>query len=138
MVIGGHEKPWLSQYHTDLIWLNIRSITRNYIAHDHDVVIDYVAFMPNAERIAKELQGQAVTVKFVVLVTSEEELLRRDSERLPHARMGQRCIEGLKELRQSNLPENFILNTTHMEVEAVVREIRSHSKYVVPMNGGGA
>lgn len=132
MVIGGYEKPWLSQYHTDLIWLNILSLTKNYIQHGYDVVIDYVAFMKNADYILNGLRGYDVSIKFVLLKVREEELLRRDAERKPEFQMGQRCIAGLHEILDTNPPVNHIIDTTSTHVEAVVDEImRNDDFYVV-------
>ncbi|WP_167747228.1 AAA family ATPase [Cohnella luojiensis] len=131
MVFGGYEMPWLSQYHTDLIWQNILSLANNFIHHDHDVVIDYVAFMHNAEYIASGLEQSGVSVKFAILITDEEELLRRDAERQPQFRMGHRCIEGLKEIRRSNPPEHHIINTTRMDVDSVVEEIMGNPVFLI-------
>ncbi|RED66153.1 gluconokinase [Cohnella lupini] len=131
MVIGGHEMPWLSTYHSDLIWLNISSLTLNYLKHDHDVVIDYVAFFSNADMIKKKINDRKITIKFVVLIVGEEELLGRDAERIPEHQMGQRCIEGLKEILQSNPPEKHLITTTDMEVEDVVNEIMNNPRFIV-------
>ena len=131
MVIGGYEKPWLSQYHTDLIWLNISSLTLNFLNHDHDVVIDYVSFFHNAEFIKRQIKNNKISVKFVVLIVSEEELLLRDSQRIPEYQMGQRCIEGLDEILQSNPPGNHVINTTCLEVEAVVKEIMNNPRFIL-------
>jgi 2-phosphoglycerate kinase len=134
MVVGGHEKPWLSQSHTDLIWLNILSLTRNFIDQGFDVVIDYVGFMKNAEYIADGLEGRNAEVKFVILITNEDVLLRRDAERKPEFRMGLRCIAGLEEFRQSRPPLKHIIDSTDMEVEKVIDKIMSDDELIVNHN----
>lgn len=131
MVVGGYEMPWLSQYHTDLIWKNILALTQNYLQHDHDVVIDYVGFPHNASRIRKEIKDSTILVKFVVLIVDEDELLRRDSERQPEFQMGHRCLAGLEEIKQSNPPANHIIYTTNLVVETVVKEIMENPRFVV-------
>ncbi len=131
MVVGGYEKPWLSQYHTDLIWLNILSLTKNFLNHEHDVVIDYVGFMKNAEYIARELQGWDVSIKFIILMTNEQELLKRDAERKPEYRMGHRCIAGLHEIIESKPPIKHIIDSTYLEVEAVVNEIILNDSFTI-------
>lgn len=131
MVVGGYEMPWLSQYHTDLIWRNIVSLAQNFVQEDHDVIIDYVAFPHNAETISRRFQEQGVTVKYTILVTSEEELLKRDAERQPKFQMGQRCIEGLKELMQAQPSERHVLNSTELDIAAVVDEIIGNPKFLV-------
>jgi 2-phosphoglycerate kinase len=131
MVVGGYEMPWLSQYHTDLIWLNIASLTKNYVQHGHDVVIDYVAFMKNSEYIRKELEGYSVSVKFVLLITREDELLRRDAERRPEYQMGHRCVAGLHEILDTNPPAKHMIDTTSMQVEDVIDEIMRNDDFYV-------
>lgn len=136
MVIGGHEKPWLSRFHTDLIWRNLLALARNYVEHGHDVVVDYVAFPQNAEAFTEAFRGQDVTVKYaVLLVTNEEELLRRDAQREPHDRMGQRCIEGMKEIVDSLPKERHMLNTNALTVDAVVLDIMGNERYIVEAEG---
>ncbi|MFC5653413.1 AAA family ATPase [Paenibacillus solisilvae] len=131
MVVGGHEKPWLSQYHTDLIWLNILSLTKNYIQHGHDVVIDYVAFMKNANVILQEFRGYDVVIKYVLLLPQEEELVRRDAERKPEFQMGYRSVAGLHELLETNPPVKHRIDTTFMDVDAVIEEIMRNDDYYV-------
>ena len=131
MVVGGYEMPWLSQYHTDLIWKNILSLTHNYLQHDHDVVIDYVGFPHQALFIRKAIADPAVTVKFVVLIVDEEELLRRDAERKPEYQMGHRCIAGLQEIIHSNPSPNHRIRTTHLGVDEVVKEIMENPRFNV-------
>ncbi|MDF2720734.1 MAG: hypothetical protein K0Q59_409 [Paenibacillus sp.] len=131
MVVGGYEMPWLSQYHTDLIWRNLLALAKNFIQEDHDVIIDYVSFPHNARTFANAFAEQGVVVKYTILFTDEEELLRRDAERQPHARMGQRCIEGLKEIRRSQPEERHYLNSTQLAVDTVVDEIIGNGSYIV-------
>ncbi|XID94854.1 AAA family ATPase [Paenibacillaceae bacterium WGS1546] len=136
MVIGGHEKPWLSRFHSDLIWRNLLALARNYVEHGHDVVVDYVAFPRNAEAFAEAFRGQDVTVKYVVLlVTDEDELLRRDAQRESRYRMGRRCIEGMKEIVASRPKERHVLNTSALAVDAVVLDIRGNDRYIVEAEG---
>ncbi|MCD9021834.1 AAA family ATPase [Cohnella silvisoli] len=134
MVIGGYEKPWLSQYHTDLIWLNILSLTKNFLNQDHDVVIDYVAFMKNAEYIVNAIREWDVSVKFAILLPNGEELLKRDAERIPEYRMGLRCIAGLEEFRQSNPPIKHIINSTYLDVDTVINDIMNNDDYLIVNN----
>lgn len=134
MVVGGHEEPWLSQSHTDLIWLNILALTRNFIDQGFDVVIDYVGFMKNAEYIVDGLEGRNVDVKFVILITNEDELLKRDAERKPEFRMGLRCIAGLEEFRQSSPPQKHIIDSTSMELEKVIDNIMTNDELIVNRN----
>mgnify|MGYP001186290391 CR=1 FL=1 len=131
MVVGGYEMPWLSDYHTGLIWRNIESLVRNFVRERHDVVIDYVAFPHNARAIAEALRGQDVAVKYVVLVMKEDELLRRDALRAPDYRMGERCLAGLREIRESRPDDRHVLDTTEMTVEEAVEAILEGTNWIV-------
>ncbi|WP_168123021.1 AAA family ATPase [Paenibacillus sp. HB172176] len=131
MVIGGHEKPWLSQYHTDLIWRNIEALTKNFIKEKHDVIIDYVAFPWNARRISEAFANADIVVKYAVLIVEEAELLRRDAERKPEHQMGPRSVAGLHEILESKPGERHVLNTTSMDVETVIHEIMTNERFVV-------
>jgi hypothetical protein len=132
MVVGGHEKPWLSDYHTGLIWRNMKSLASNFLDEKHDVVIDYVAFPRNAEEMASAFEERGdVTVKYAVLVPKEDELLRRDAQRQPEARMGMRCLAGLQEIRDAKPDPKHLLDTTDIPVEKVVRLIMSKPEFEI-------
>src|SRR5690625_3144713 len=50
MHVNGRKKPWESQEEVTLIWDNILSLTKNFLRHGNDVVIDYVTFPQDAIR----------------------------------------------------------------------------------------
>ncbi|WP_170307990.1 AAA family ATPase [Paenibacillus dakarensis] len=133
MVIGGYKKPWLSPFHVNLIWLNITTLAKNFIHQEHDVVIDYIIFNENIDYFLNELRTEDVLVKYVVMITDEEELLRRDGRRSPEDQMQERCIIVLKEILDQNVHENHILNSTHLNVDEVVDEIVNNKRFLVEM-----
>ncbi len=131
MVIGGHEKPWLSESHLSLIWLNILTITKNFLNNYHDVIIDYVTYYDKTNYMLEGLRDFDIDIKFIVLLVDQEALLRRDRERPVEDQMGERCIIGLNEILESNPPRNHILNTTYIEVVDVVDDILNNKKYLL-------
>jgi predicted kinase len=131
MVIGGHEKPWLSPVHLELIWLNIVSLTKNFINRGHDVVIDYVTFNENLEYFLKELNDYDILIKFIVLIVDEEELLIRDSQRNPEDQMGERCIIGLHQIIEQNTPKKHIIDSTKIKLDEVIEEIIKNKRFLI-------
>ncbi|NHN31869.1 AAA family ATPase [Paenibacillus agricola] len=132
MVVGGHEKPWLSETHLNLIWLNMLSLTRNYLVNDYDVIIDYyVTYSDKTNYMLEALKDFNIDIKFIVLLVDKDELLRRDSQRPVEDQMGERCIIGLNEIIASNPPERHIMNTTQTDIEQVVDDILRNPKYLL-------
>lgn len=115
-----------------MIWLNILSLTKNFLNNNHDVVIDYyVTYSDKTSYMMEASRDLNIDIKFIVLLVDKNELLRRDSQRPLRHQMGDRCIIGLNEILKSNPPEKHIMNTTHTDIEEVVDEILRNPRFLL-------
>ena len=131
MHINGRKNPW-ERSEEVLIWDNILSLTKNFIKHGIDVIIDYVTFPKEADWVSKNLKSLNVEVIYVVLWTDKETLLTRDNMRMPGARMGERCVILVDEFIESGINEKHILDTSNNspdEISFLINEMISNEKY---------
>lgn len=131
MHINGRKNPW-ERSEEILIWDNILSLTKNFIKYGNDVIIDYVTFPKEAERVSKNLKSLNVEVIYVVLWTDKETLLTRDNMRMPDVRMGERCTILVDEFIESGLNDKYIFDTSNTspdDITYVVNEIISNPKF---------
>lgn len=70
----GSEPPWEEQL--QLTWKNILALTRNFIQHDFNVVIDFVV-EDELEWFCKQISDLGVRIKFIVLIANKETLIER-------------------------------------------------------------
>ena len=132
MHVNGRVKPWESQEENRLIWDNILSLTENFLTYDNTVVIDYVTFPHEAQRLYERLEDLNVEVMYIVLWAEKEILKLRDNERESEFRMGERSLIVMEELRDSGLTEKHVLDTTNYAIDdlpTIVTGIIQESKY---------
>ena len=133
---SGREKPWLSEKEVALIWDNILSIAKNFLARDIDVVIDYVTFPKQAEWFTKNVQSFNCEVRYVVFTCDAQTLIERDQQRSPAYQMGNRCLELIEEFEVANVPAKFILDTTNIstdELATVLQAIQENEQYILSL-----
>lgn len=131
MVIGGNRNPWQSPFHVRLMWQNIAALARRFVESGHDVVVNYVIFREDV-RLFKEALGSIAdeaAMKFVLLAVDEDELRRRDAERPPEHRMGERCGIVLRELMAEGPSEASLLDTSRLSVRQAVDEIIGNARF---------
>jgi len=129
MHVNGRKKPWESQEEVDLIWNNILSLTKNFLKVGIDVVVDYITFPKEAESFSNHLKSLNVEVKYVVLWTDNETLVRRDTMRMPAQRMGERCLILVNEFTESELDEKHICKNASKDITFVINEIINNPRY---------
>ena len=131
---NGREKPWLSEKEVALIWDNILSIAKNFLARDIDVVIDYVTFPKQAEWFAKNVQSFNCEVRYVVFMCDAQTLIERDQQRAPAYQMGNRCLELIEEFKVAQVPTPFILDTSTVstdDLSYVLKAIQENEQYIL-------
>lgn len=130
MHVNGRKKPWESQAEVSLIWDNILSLTKNFLKHGNDVVVDYVTFPEEATWVSNHLKILNVEVIYVVLWADHETLVSRDQMRKPKYRMGERCLILVDEFVESGLDEKHVFDTSeNISITYVVNEIINNPIY---------
>ncbi|MBH0157352.1 AAA family ATPase [Fictibacillus sp. 5RED26] len=133
MHINGRKKPWQSEQEHDLIWNNILHLTRNFIDHGCDVVIDYITFPKDAEWLKLLFDKSNVIIKYVVLWADEKTLVKRDALRDAEEQMGERCLILFHEFLNSRLDSKHLLHTsllTPKDLQQVVQEIMLENRFI--------
>ena len=131
---SGREKPWLSEKEVALIWDNILSIAKNFLARDIDVVIDYVTFPERAIWLAENVQEFQCEVRYIVLSCAAETLIKRDKERPPAYQMGTRCLELIKEFKAASVNPEHIFDTANLtpgDLPYILQNIKENEHYKI-------
>ncbi|WP_025677154.1 AAA family ATPase [Paenibacillus polymyxa] len=133
--INGRGKPWLDKETNDLTWKNITSLTRNLIDYGFDVVLDYVVFPEDVNRLIEELSNYDIRIIYVVLMADSQTIIFRDGLRAEENQMKERSTILLNEFGNNpNLNETNKLYTDKYreeDIPKIVSEIIENVKYRV-------
>jgi Shikimate kinase len=122
-VVGGHISPWKEGNHLSLFWKISINTIRSFLEEGYDVIYNYIVTPENYKKIKAEFNEY--DVKFVVLLCSEEEILRRDSLRPLDWQMKERCIELLNDFKTYEFDSKYIIDTSKKTIEETVKQILS-------------
>jgi len=121
MVISSYVPAWKHGNHLDLFWKNVVSLIRNSLEKCYDVVFNYIIKKDDYLILKKEFNKYDVIFK--VLMVDEEELLGRDKLREKENRMNERCLILLKKFIEENFDEEFIIDSTNLNIENTVERV---------------
>ncbi|WP_088102838.1 AAA family ATPase [Halalkalibacter urbisdiaboli] len=135
MVIGGYLPPWESEESLSLVWENIADLSINFVQANKNVIIDYVAFPEEVEKLSQKIYAEVndIEVIYVVLWADRDELLKRDALRIKEHQMGERCLELVKEFESKELEKRFIFNTTNLkpsDLDEILLNIRENPAFI--------
>ncbi len=132
MVISGYIKPWEDDgAYLELFWDNVIALAENFLKRGITVVIDYIIYPEDLKKVVKRLKAKHVEIKYTVLLADENTLLNRDNERDINCQMGARSIELLKEFKNLNIDDQYILDTTGLSIEACMHRIMTDKRFIV-------
>ena len=113
----------------ELFWeLSMMNI-QFYLDKGYDVVFNYVFNKGALEKIVNNTYCE--NIKFIVLMTDEETLLKRDAERPEDCQMKDRCLTLLKSFRQKGFEEKFMLDTTNLNINQSVDTIFKDNRFII-------
>jgi 2-phosphoglycerate kinase len=121
LVKSGYVSPWLEGNHLGVFWKNCTDIIKNFLEDGYDVVFNYIIGKEYLEMLKNEFMGFETT--FTVLMVDEQTIIKRDKERPLDCRMGERSLVLLKEFKDANYDENFILDTSNLNIDETVKRI---------------
>ncbi len=125
-VIGGYSSPWEENNHLTIIYEVLVNITNIYLRYGYDVIIDYYLDYESYLSIQKKICVN--DINFYALSADTKTIVNRDSHRKNNKIMGNRVIDAIKEISESNIPEKYVIDTTYMSVDDVVLLITKNSK----------
>lgn len=128
-VVGSYTPAWKEGNHLDLFW-NISIMNINfYLDSGYDVVFNYIFNKNSLMKVTSKINCEKI--KFVVLMTNEETLLKRDSERPEDCQMKDRCLALLNSFKQKGFEEKYILDTTKLSIDESVQTIMGQDRFVI-------
>lgn len=128
-VVASYVSPWKEGNHLDLFWKVSTDNIKTYLDADYDVIFNYIIDLEDLNKFKKIYEYY--NTKFVVLLSSEETLLKRDKERPEDCRMNDRCLVLLKEFLDEDYPEKNILYTDNLSVEVITNKIINENNFKI-------
>lgn len=128
-VIGSYVSPWKEGNHLSTFWKVCIETIKIYLNDGYDVVFNYIIEEENLEEIKKKFNNYKI--KFVCLLTSGEDLIRRDKERPEDYQMGNRCLVLLNDFKNKKFNSDNFLNTSNLSVLETVEIIEKEEKYIL-------
>ena len=128
-VVGGYTQAWKDGNHLQTFWKVCISTIKTYLEDGFDVILNYIITPENLEFLKNNFFDYHI--KFVVLLTNKETLLKRDSERPAGCQMKERCIVLLKNFINSNYNSNNILDTTNLSINDIAKNIQTSNDFIL-------
>jgi broad-specificity NMP kinase len=112
-----------------LTWKNILALTRNFIQHDFNVVIDFVV-EDELDWFCKQISDLQVTLKYIVLRADKEKLIERLRKRGDYDSL-ERSLFLLNKLESTPSNKQFMYDTTLRQTEEIVDVIIKDTGFIV-------
>ncbi|TDL32853.1 hypothetical protein E2R51_09295 [Jeotgalibacillus sp. S-D1] len=122
----GSEASWEDRVR--LSWENILLITRNYIQHDYNVVIDFVV-EDELEWFRNELSDLEITLRYIVLTAEKEKILERIQTRGDIESLD-RSLFLLNKLGTEPLNQPYLFDTTFKQTSEIVDEMIGDTRFI--------
>lgn len=113
--------------HLDIFWKICLDTIETYLSYGYDVVFNYIVNPENLVEIENRFGDYFK--KFVVLITDEEILLKRDALRDENCQMKERCIVLLNNFKNNKYDKDYCLNTSNLTINETIIEIENNEKY---------
>ena len=128
-VIGGYKAPWEDGNHLDMFWDASIELIDVYLKNGYDVVFDYVVDVEDLKRIKERFHDY--NKKFVILISDEDTLIKRDRRRDISNQMKERCKILLRDFINKNFDDKYYLDTSNMDIDEISKEILNKSQFDV-------
>ena len=124
-VIGSYVSAWKEGNHLDVFWKVCIDMINTYIENGYDVVFNYIV----TPDVLKKIKERFSRFKFVILITDEDELLKRDLLRPEDCRMRERCVVLLNNFKNNNYDKDYMLDITKLSVDEVIEHLEKDDKF---------
>ena len=124
-VIGSYVSAWKDGNHLDVFWKVCIDMINTYIENGYDVVFNYIV----TPDVLKKIKERFSRFKFVILITDEDELLKRDLLRPEDCRMRERCVVLLNNFKNNNYDKDYMLDITKLSVDEVIEHLENDDKF---------
>lgn len=127
-VISGYKSAWEKGNHLKVFWKICENMIDTYLSYEYDVIFNYIFNVENFQTFNEKFKKYSK--KFVILVTDEETIVKRDLERPLDCQMGERCLVLLRNFKNKPFDRKYYLDTSNLSVEETVREIEVNCEYI--------
>ena len=124
-VIGSYVSAWKEGNHLKVFWKVCIDMINTYLEEGYDVVFNYIVTPENL----KLLKEKFSSFKFVILITDEDELLKRDLLRPEDCRMRERCVVLLNNFKNNDYEKDYTLDITNLSVDGVIEHLENDDKF---------
>ena len=124
-VISSYTSAWKEGNHLKVFWKVCIDMINTYLEEGYDVVFNYIVTPDNL----KLLKEKFSSFKFVILITDEDELLKRDLLRPEDCRMRERCVVLLNNFKNNNYEKDYTLDITNLSVDGVIEHLENDDKF---------
>lgn len=125
----GRVSPWIKDAPLDLFWKNIIMLIENYLNEGYNVVFNYIINYQKFCELKKIFKDY--NIKFVVLLTDDKTILKRDKNRPLDCQMKERCLIHFLKFQQEYGNSKYILDTTNLDIEKTTLRIINDNKFNV-------
>ena len=127
LVIGSYVSAWKEGNHLPFFWENSLLLIENSLKHGYDVIFNYIFSYEDLVFLQEKLHDYPI--RLTVLMTTEEELLRRDQLRPEDCRMNERCLVLLHHFEEAGFSPKNYLDTTTLSIEETLSTILSSDDF---------
>lgn len=124
-VIGSYTSAWKEGNHLKVFWKVCIDMINTYLEEGYDVVFNYIVTPENL----KLLKEKFSSFKFVILITDEDELLKRDLLRPEDCRMRERCVVLLNNFKNNDYEKDYTLDITNLSVDGVIEHLENDDNF---------
>lgn len=100
-----------------------------YLSYGYDVIFNYIVTPNILEKIKWKFKN--CHIKFVILITDENTILKRDSLRPEDCQMKERCIVLLNSFKNNNFSTKNFLDTSSLSIDETVKIIKESNSFIL-------
>ena len=128
-VIGWRISPWKEGNHLNIFWKICLNTIDTYLTNGFDVIFNYIVTPDDLRNIKDNFKNYSI--KFAILISDEETLLKRDKLRPIDCQMGTRCTVLLESFKKKYEDSNYFIDTSNLSINEIIDLINKNNKYIL-------
>lgn len=128
-VVASYTPAWKEGNHLDIFWKICIDSIQTYLSSGYDVIFNYIVTLSNLHQLTKKFIKH--NIKFVILTTDENTLLKRDKQRPKENQMQERCLTLLKKFKTFHFDQNYFLDTSQLSIPQTIKIIQTNNKFIL-------
>lgn len=130
-VISGYKRAWEDGNHLDVFWKICEDMIATYLSYGYDVIFNYIFNIENFNTFKDNFSNYSnYSKKFIILITDEKTIIKRDLERPLDCQMGERSVILLEKFKKEPFESKYYLDTSNLSVEKTVNKIEINDEYI--------